>query len=100
MALSIKAIDKRIKAVVASGMYDMTRVMSKGYNDSVTPLQRTETLEQLSRQRWTDAEKGSLAYGPVSLELKGGEPEFVVQYAAYYKTKRGFHPRAINSNAS
>ncbi|SHM64702.1 hypothetical protein SAMN05518668_1154 [Sphingobium sp. YR657] len=100
MALSTAAIDKRIKAVVASTMYDMTRVMSKGYNDSVTQQQRTETLEQLSRQRWTDAEKGSPAYGPVSLELKGGEPEFVVQYAAYYKTKRGFHSRAINSNAA
>jgi len=100
MALSTAAIDKRIKAVVASTMYDMTRVMSKGYNDSTTPQQRTEALEQMSRQRWTDAEKGSPAYGPVSLELKGGEPEFVVQYAAYYKTKRGFHPRAINSNAA
>lgn len=100
MALSTAAIDKRIKAVVASTMYDMTRVMSKGYNDSVTLQQRTETLEQLSRQRWTDAEKGSPTYGPVSLELKGGEPEFVVQYAAYYKTKRGFHPRAVNSNAA
>jgi uncharacterized protein len=100
MALSTAAIDKRIKAVVASTMYDMTRVMSKGYNDSVTPQQRAETLEQLGRQRWDDAAKGSPAYGPVSLELKGGEPEFIVQYAAYYKTKRGFHPRAVNSNAA
>jgi len=94
MALSTTAIDKRIKAVVASTTYDMTRVMSKGYNDSTPPQQRTEALEQMSRQRYTDAEKGTPAYGPVSLELKGGEPEFVVQYAAYYKTKRGFHPRA------
>lgn len=100
MALSTAAIDKRIKAVVASTMYDMTRVISKGYNDSVTPQQRAETLEQLSNQRWDDAAKGIPAYGPVSLELKGGEPEFVVQYAAYYKTKRGFHPRAVNSNAA
>jgi len=100
MALSTAAIDKRIKAVVASTMYDMTRVMSKGYNDSVTPQQRAETLKHLSSQRWDDAAKGSPAYGPVSLELKGGEPEFVVQYAAYYKTKRGFHPRAVNSNAA
>lgn len=100
MALSAVAADKRVKAVVASTMYDMTRVMSKGYNDSVTPEQRAQTLEQLSRQRWTDAENGTPAYGPVSLELKGGEPQFVVEYADYYKTPRGFHPRAINSNAS
>ncbi len=100
MALNAVAVDKRVKAVAASTMYDMTRVMSRGYNDSVTLEQRTKTLEQLSRQRWQDAEKGTPAYGPVSLELKGGEPQFVVEYAGYYKTPRGFHPRAINSNAS
>ncbi len=101
MALNATAIDKRVKAVVTSNMYDMTRLMSKGYNDSVTLEQRTKTLEQLGQQRWADAEKGAPAYGPVSLELKGGEPQFVVDYAAYYKSpKRGFHPRAINSNGS
>lgn len=101
MALNAVAIDKRVKAVVTSTMYDMTRVMSKGYFDSVTLEQRTTALEQLGQQRWADAEKGEPAYGPVSLELKGGEPQFVVEYAAYYKSpERGFHPRAINSNAS
>lgn len=101
MALNAVAIDKRVKAVVASTMYDMTRVMSKGYNDSVTLEQRTQGLEQLGQQRWKDAESGNPAYGPVSLELQGGEPQFVVEYAAYYKDpQRGFHPRAINSNAS
>ncbi|MFX5765013.1 acyl-CoA thioester hydrolase/BAAT C-terminal domain-containing protein, partial [Acinetobacter baumannii] len=44
MALNATAIDKRVKAVVTTTMYDMTRVMSKGYNDSVTPEQRTATL--------------------------------------------------------
>ncbi|EKO3989240.1 alpha/beta hydrolase [Vibrio fluvialis] len=101
MALNAVAIDKRVKAVVTSTMYDMTRVMSKGYFDSVTLEQRTAALDQLGQQRWADAEKGEPASGPVSLELKGGEPQFVVEYAAYYKSaERGFHPRAINSNAS
>lgn len=101
MALNAVAADKRVKAVVASTMYDMTRLMSKGYNDSVTLEQRTEALEQLSQQRWKDAENGTPAYGPVSLELNGGEPQFVVEYADYYKYKdRGFHPRAVNSNAA
>jgi len=101
MALSASAVDKRVKAVVTSTMYDMTRVMSKGYYDSVTPEQRAATLDQLSRQRWEDAKAGTPAYGPVSLELSGGEPQFVVEYAAYYKSpERGFHPRSINSNGS
>ncbi|MFH4483402.1 alpha/beta hydrolase [Vibrio diabolicus] len=101
MALNAVAADKRVKAVATSTMYDMTRVMSKGYNDSTTFEQRTQTLEQLSLQRWEDAENGTPTYGPVSLELVGGEPQFVIEYAAYYKSpERGFHPRAINSNAA
>jgi fermentation-respiration switch protein FrsA (DUF1100 family) len=81
-------------------MYDMSRVMSKGYNDSVTAEQRAQTLVQLSRQRWLDAENGSPAYGPPLNELKGGEAQFLVDYHDYYKTPRGFHPRAVNSNGS
>jgi uncharacterized protein len=100
MALNAVAVDKRVKAVVVSTMYDMTRVMSRGYNDSVTREQRTQTLEQLSRQRWEDAEKGAPAYGPVMNELKGGEAQFLVDYHDYYRTPRGFHPRAVNSNGS
>ena len=101
MALNAAAVDKRIKAVATSTMYDMSRVMSNGYNDSTTKKQRSAALEQLSQQRWQDAEAGKPALGPVSLELKGGEPQFVQEYAAYYKsTKRGFHPRAINSNSA
>lgn len=97
MALNAAAVDKRVKAVVAVTMYDMTRVMSRGYNDSVTLEQRTQTLEQLSRQRWADATAGAPAYGPDSLKLSGGEPQFMVDYADYYMTPRGYHPRAVNS---
>lgn len=100
MALNAAAIDKRIRAVATSTMYDMTRVMAKGYYDSTTPEQRAQALEQLGEQRWRDAEAGAPAYGPVSLELQGGEPQFVVEYADYYKTPRGFHPRSVNSNGS
>lgn len=100
MALSATAVDKRIKAVVASTMYDMTRVMSKGYNDSVTLEQRTQMLEQLGRQRWQDAEKGSPAYQPPYNELKGGEAQFLVDYHDYYRTPRGYHARSVNSGNS
>jgi uncharacterized protein len=101
MALSAAAVDKRIKAVATSTMYDMSRVMSKGYNDRTTKEERTKVLEQLSQQRWKDAEKGKPELGPIYNELKGGEPQFMVEYADYYKKReRGFHPRAINSNGS
>lgn len=97
MALNATAVDKRVKAVVTTTMYDMTRVMSKGYNDSVTPEQRTQLLEQLSQQRWKDAESGAPAYQPPYNTLKGGEAQFLVDYHDYYMTPRGYHPRAVNS---
>jgi len=100
-ALNATAIDKRIKAVVASTMYDMTRVMSKGYNDAVTLEQRTKMLEQLGQQRWKDAENGTFAYGPEGNKaLKGDEPQFLKDYYDYYRTKRGFHKRSVNSGNS
>ncbi len=100
IALNAVAADKRVKAVVASTMYDMTRVMSKGYNDSVPPEQRAQTLEQLSRQRWVDAENGAPAYQPPYNDLRGGEAQFLVDYHDYYRTPRGYHARAVNSGIS
>ncbi|MEE1924721.1 alpha/beta hydrolase [Pseudomonas sp. 148P] len=97
MALSAAAVDKRVKAVVTSTMYDMSRVMSKGYNDSVTLAQRTQVLEQLGQQRWKDAQVGTPAYQPAYNQLKGGEAQFLVDYHDYYMTPRGYHPRSVNS---
>ncbi|MBY0068195.1 alpha/beta hydrolase [Empedobacter falsenii] len=101
-ALNATAIDKRIKAVVTTSMYDIPRASSKGYYDKVTLKERTKTLEQMSQQRWKDTETGMPAYGncPNPDTLKGDEPQFVKDYFDYYKTKRGFHTRSINSNAA
>lgn len=102
MALNAVAVDKRVKAVATTSMYDMTRVMSKGYNDVMTLDERTKTLEQLSQQRWEDAKSGKPADGPRNLpeKLKGDEPQFVVDYFNYYRTARGFHPNSVNSNGA
>ena len=101
-ALNATAVDKRVKAVATSTMYDMTRVMSKGYNDTTTLEQRTKTLEQLGEQRWKDAEKGTFQPGSVlnAEKLKGDEPQFIKEYHDYYRTSRGFHKRSVNSTGS
>jgi len=101
-ALNAAAIDKRVKAVAATSLYDMTRVMSKGYNDSVTLEQRTKTLENLGQQRWKDAENGKPVDGPRNLpeKLKGDEPQFVKEYFDYYRTPRGFQANSVNSNGA
>jgi len=99
MALNAAAIDKRVKAVATTSMYDMSRVISRGYNDVVTLEQRTKTLEDLSAQRWKDAETGNPAYPAEHLpeKLTGNEPQFVKEYYDYYKTPRGYHKRSVNS---
>ncbi|MEY8760437.1 alpha/beta hydrolase [Chryseobacterium tongliaoense] len=99
MALNATAVDKRVKAVATTSMYDMTRVMSKGYNDVMTLEQRTKALEQMSQQRWTDAANGTTAMGPRNLpeKLTGNEPQFIKEYFDYYRTSRGFHERSVNS---
>lgn len=101
-ALNATAIDKRVKAVAVTSLYDITRVMSKGYNDAVTPQQRTKTLEALGEQRWNDAENGKAADGPRNLpeKLKGDEPQFVKEYFDYYRTPRGFQVNSVNSNGA
>ena len=100
-ALNATAIDKRVRAVATTSMYDMSRVMSKGYNDAITPEQRAKILEQLGDQRWKDAENGEVSIGPRNLpeKLEGNEPQFVKEYFDYYRTQRGFHPRSLNSNS-
>lgn len=101
-ALNAAAVDKRVKAVATTSMYDMSRVNANGYFDATTLEQRTRTLEQLSQQRWTDAENGIPALASKGLpdKIEGNEPQFVKDYFDYYKTERGFHPRSINSNGS
>lgn len=102
MALNATAIDKRIKAVATTSMYNMSRVMANGYYDAMTREQRSKILEQLGQQRWKDAELGSPAPASRNLpeKLEGNEPQFVVDYFNYYRTSRGFHPRSLNSNGA
>jgi len=101
-ALNATAVDKRVKAVATTSMYDMCRVNTQGYFDQTTPEQRTQTLEKLSLQRWEDAQNDTPTLAPKGLpeKINGDEPQFVKDYFAYYKTERGFHPNSINSNGS
>ena len=100
MALNAAANDPRIKATVASTMYDMTRVTANGYFDSVDADGRYKTREALNAQRTLDYQNGTYAKaGGVPDVLPKDAPFFVKDYYDYYKTKRGYHPRSVNSNA-
>ncbi len=98
-AINAAAIDTRIKATVASTMYDMSRVNAKGYFDAMTADERYELRKQLNAQRTEDYRNGSYALaGGVADPLPDDAPQFVKDYYAYYKTPRGYHKRSLNSN--
>ena len=100
MALNTAALDTRIKATVASTMYDMTRVNANGYFDSEdSEEQRYAHRAALCAQRLEDLKAGEYALGGGVIDpLPEDAPYFVKDYHAYYKTDRGYHARSLNSN--
>ena len=100
MALNTAAIDTRIKATVAATMYDMSRVNAKGYFDSEDSEEaRYQKRAAMNAQRTADYRSGSYQRaGGVVDPLPEDAPFFVKDYYDYYKTKRGYHKRSLNSN--
>ena len=96
IALNAAAADTRIKATVASTMYDMTRVSGNDYNDAFDNEQwRHRNRENLSKQRLADP---NAMAGGVLDTVPPQAPNFVHDYYDYYKTPRGYHKRSGNSN--
>ena len=96
IALNAAAADTRIKATVASTMYDMTRVSGNDYNDAFDDEQwRHRNRENLSKQRLADP---NAMAGGVLDTVPPQAPRFVHDYFDYYKTERGYHKRSGNSN--
>ena len=99
LAINAAAVDTRVKATVASTMYDMTRVTANGYNDKEdSAAARKAKKEAMNAQRIKDFKSGTYERnGGVVDPLPADAPQFVKDYHAYYKTPRGFHPRSLNS---
>lgn len=100
MAINTAALDTRIKATVASTMYDMSRVNAKGYFDSENNEEARYKLKAaINAQRLEDYKNGSYKRaGGVVDPLPDDALFFVKDYHDYYKTDRGYHPRSLNSN--
>ena len=100
MAVNAAALDPRIKATVASTMYDMSKVNVEGYFKSEdTKEQRMEKRKAIAQQRTEDFKNGTYKRaGGVIDPLPEDAPFFVKDYYDYYKTKRGYHERSGNSN--
>ncbi len=99
MALNAAALDTRIKATVTSTMYDMSRVNAFGYFDKTDVNARYEMKKALNAQRIEDFKSGVYKRGGGVVDpLPDDAPQFVRDYYDYYKTKRGYHIRSLNSN--
>ena len=100
MALNTAALDTRIKATVASTMYDMTRVNAKGYFDAEDSEEaRYQKRAAMCAQRLADLRNGEYKLGGGVIDpLPEDAPYFVKDYYDYYKTDRGYHARSLNSN--
>ena len=99
LALNAASIDTRIKATVCSTMYNMSRVNHNGYFDAMSEDDLYKQKEELNKQRIEDYRKGEykLAGGVVD-PLPEEAPFYVKDYYDYYKTRRGYHKRSLNSN--
>ena len=100
MALNVAALDTRIKATVASTMYDMSRVGANGYFDEQDSEEaRYNAKISLNAQRLIDYKNGSYerAGGCMELPVPEDAPFFVRDYSEYYKG-RAYHKRSLNSN--
>ena len=100
MAVNAAAIDTRIKATVASTMYDMTRVNAKGYFDAEDSEEaRHEKRKVMNDQRTQDYKAGTYTLaGGVADPMPEDAPFYFKDYHNYYKTERGYHVRSLNSN--
>lgn len=98
-ALKAAQVDHRIKAVVTASMYDMSRVIRNGWQDSMSAGQRNTLLDQLGEQRWKDFETGSpeLPQGFPSkptASIPDGLDPISSEFWEYYGMARGHHPRS------
>lgn len=100
MAINTAALDTRVKATVASTMYDMSRVNANGYFDSENSEEvRYEKRKAMNAQRLEDYKNGTYALGGgVADPMPEDAPWYFQDYHAYYKTERGYHARSLNSN--
>ena len=97
-AINAAAMDTRIKATVASTMYDICRGTANGYFDANDNADaRYQMRKQLNAQRTEDYRNGSYKLTVMNPKPADDAPQFVKDYYDYYKTKRGYHPRSINS---
>jgi len=102
--LGATAIDKRIKAVVTSAMYDIP-----SFGNEVDDSTWQNTITSIAEQRWKDVDNGYPSYSPsYSAEREynighipppnGNTDPNYNEWNTFYATKRGHHPRSTGGS--
>jgi hypothetical protein len=98
-ALKAAQVDHRIKAIATASMYDMSRVIRNGWEDSMTDEERSKMLDELGEQRWKDFETGTPllpeGFPAVAADsIPEGLDPISSEFWEYYAMPRGHHPRS------
>lgn len=101
-ALAAAQVDHRIKAVITTSMYDMSRVKRNGWKDAMTDEQRNKYLEEVAEQRWKDVDNASQQLTPQfpsapADKIPEGLDPISSEFFEYYAMKRGFHPNSVGA---
>ena len=92
-AINAAANDTRIKATVASTMYDISRCTANGYFDAADNADaRYKIRQEFNTQRTEDYRTDTYPRTVMNPEPTGDAPQFIKDYYDYYKTERGYYP--------
>lgn len=98
-AITAAQVDTRIKAVATASMYDMSRTMRYGFEDSMSTEDLNALLDQLGEQRWADFENGTPEYVPAFPETPADSvpsdlDPVSAEFYSFYGLERGHNPKA------
>jgi uncharacterized protein len=100
-SLAAAQVDPRLKAVATVSMYDMGRAYRDGQGYAPIPSEvntveeRKQALADAAEQRWNEFEGGEVVYGGgTAVPLKPSQQAAADEFAEYYATSRGQHPRS------
>lgn len=99
-AINAAANDTRIKATVASTMYDISRCTANGYFDAADNADaRYKMRQEFNAQRTEDYRTDTYPRTVTNPEPTGDAPQFMKDYYDYYKTERGYYNPQIQISA-